>query len=232
MAEELSYRRLCELVREEKSTNNLVTLAKDFEMSASSLIFKMHNDAQASSNVEAKREHENAMRLLSSLLRLRRQKVVFRALNEGHKHETAGMTEGDHALFDRVCGIMEEEDVRSAKVVSGKAVMEMNAAASAPVAAMANGEVWHAGDKITGEGNGGNGTAIGKGAENANDGENTVASEVRDNLKRLRIIKDVKAYRGADGSTVGPFKIGDEVPLPLEEADLLVRGRLAESIEN
>ncbi len=207
MADELTYRKLCELSREEKATNSLVGLPPDFESTASALIATMNELASRSPSVEAKRECENAARMLSTLLRMRRQKIVFRALNEGHKHETSGMTDGDHALFDRACSLFEEEDLRVAKTISGKKIENADA-------------------------DGGNGPLSPPAAAVlANGGESTVASAVAINLKRLRIIKDVKAYRASDGSTVGPFKIGDEIPLAPQEADLLVRGRLAENVD-
>lgn len=209
MAEELTYRKLCELCREEKSTNSLVALPPDFEGTACDLVGRMEGIAASAQNAEAKREYENAQRLLAMLLRIRRQKIVFRALNEGQKHETSGMTEGDHALFDRVCALVEQEDLRVAKAVSGR-----NGSGSIGAGAP---------DGINGYGVSASFAAEG--------GEGASAAVVSNTLKRLRIIKDVKAYRGADGSTVGPFKIGDEVPLAMGEADLLVRGRLAESIE-
>jgi DNA replication initiation complex subunit (GINS family) len=182
-------------------------MPEDFEQSASMLISKMGEDSGKAPGAEPKREFENAQRLLSMLLRIRRQKVVFRALNEGQKHETVGMTVADHALFDRICGLVEEEDLRVAKIVGGGKTPPEEGARHRhnedirPIAAAA-----------------------------ANAGEITTATEASNTLKRLRIIKEVKAYRSADGSTVGPFKIGDEVPLAAMEATLLVRGRLAEEI--
>ena len=49
-------------------------------------------------------------------------------------------------------------------------------------------------------------------------------------LKKVRFTKDVPAYKGADSQTFGPFKSGDEGDLPAEEAEWLLRGKLAESI--
>lgn len=213
MSEDLTYRKLCELCREEKSTNSLIALPPDFEEGACALIGRMSDDSQKAPSAEAKREYENAQRLLAMLLRIRRQKVVFRALNDGQKHETAGMTEGDHALFDRMCSLVEQDDVRVAKTVSGRKTPAGNVGTGA--------EFQGAGQAAPDA----------QASFSGQEGENSIAAEVSNSLKRLRIIKDVKAYRGADGSTVGPFKIGDEVPLAGGEADLLVRGRLAESIE-
>ena len=49
-------------------------------------------------------------------------------------------------------------------------------------------------------------------------------------LKKVRFTKDVPAYKGANSQTFGPFRNGEEGDLPAEEAEWLLRGKLAESI--
>lgn len=203
MAEELTYRRLCDLCREEKGTNNLIALPTDFEQSAATLIAKMKGDADASGNLDAAHEHLNAVRLYSSLMRMRRQKIVFRALQDGVRHETAGMTDGEHALFDRMSAIILEEEKRSASSINSKIP-----AVAARAAALVGAEIPKAA------------TAEQAGTASPSGGE----------FKKLRILKEVPSYRSADGITLGPYRIGDEVPLPPQEAEWMVRGRLAEEI--
>ena len=79
MAEEWSYRRLCDTYREEKSTNSLVTLPSDFHRSLQDVVHGLQSKANAGSP-DSSRELENARRQAWVLMRLRRQKIVMRAL--------------------------------------------------------------------------------------------------------------------------------------------------------
>jgi hypothetical protein len=56
-------------------------------------------------------------------------------------------------------------------------------------------------------------------------------AESGDRLKKVRFTKDVPAYRGADSQTFGPFKSGQEETLPPQEADWLLKGKLAQVVE-
>ncbi len=47
-------------------------------------------------------------------------------------------------------------------------------------------------------------------------------------LKKVRFTKDVPSYKGANSQTFGPFKTGEEGALPSEEAEWLLKGKLAE----
>jgi DNA replication initiation complex subunit (GINS family) len=58
----------------------------------------------------------------------------------------------------------------------------------------------------------------------------TIAAEV-ETLKveqRLFVLKDVDEFVGLDGKAYGPFKNGDVVDIPHEEADMLVKMKAAE----
>ena len=57
------------------------------------------------------------------------------------------------------------------------------------------------------------------------------AQEQGSRLKKVRFTKDVPAYMGTNSQTFGPFKNGDEGTLPPEEAEWLLRGKLAEPSE-
>jgi DNA replication initiation complex subunit (GINS family) len=50
-------------------------------------------------------------------------------------------------------------------------------------------------------------------------------------VKKVRFLKEVQAYIGANHETFGPFKPGEEGKLPSEEADLLLKQRMAEIVE-
>jgi len=66
--------------------------------------------------------------------------------------------------------------------------------------------------------------------------DSTVASqqirppEPEGGIKKLRILKEIPAFKGADNSVYGPYKPGEEQALPPSEAEILLRGKLAETI--
>ncbi len=57
------------------------------------------------------------------------------------------------------------------------------------------------------------------------------SSPQADNFKKVRFIKDVPAYKGANNETFGPFRPGEESQLPHGEAEWLLKGKLAETVE-
>jgi DNA replication initiation complex subunit (GINS family) len=50
----------------------------------------------------------------------------------------------------------------------------------------------------------------------------------RDNIKRVRLLKNISPYKGLDEKVYGPFKEGEEVELPPEEAQWLLKEKMAE----
>ncbi len=48
--------------------------------------------------------------------------------------------------------------------------------------------------------------------------------------RRVRILKDISAYKGLDDQTYGPFREGDELSLPGAEAEWLLKSRMAEIV--
>jgi DNA replication initiation complex subunit (GINS family) len=47
-------------------------------------------------------------------------------------------------------------------------------------------------------------------------------------LKRLQIVKEIPAYRGADSVVYGPFKAGETAMLPSSEAEWMLKGGMAQ----
>ncbi|MFA5077045.1 MAG: hypothetical protein WC488_01320 [Candidatus Micrarchaeia archaeon] len=45
---------------------------------------------------------------------------------------------------------------------------------------------------------------------------------------RLKVVKTIDAYKGFDNNIYGPFKEGEEISLPEEEAELLLKSKMAE----
>jgi DNA replication initiation complex subunit (GINS family) len=50
----------------------------------------------------------------------------------------------------------------------------------------------------------------------------------KDNIKRLRLLKDISPYKGLDDRVYGPFKSGEKVELPSGEAQWLLKEKMAE----
>ncbi|MBI2079885.1 DNA replication complex GINS family protein [Candidatus Micrarchaeota archaeon] len=48
--------------------------------------------------------------------------------------------------------------------------------------------------------------------------------------RRVKVLKDVEQYKGIDNNIYGPFKVGEEINLPEEEANWLLKTKIAESI--
>ena len=47
-------------------------------------------------------------------------------------------------------------------------------------------------------------------------------------VRKVRILKDIEPYTGLDKAVYGPFRSGEERVLPMQEADWLLKSRLAE----
>ncbi|MCK4319908.1 DNA replication complex GINS family protein [Candidatus Micrarchaeota archaeon] len=59
---------------------------------------------------------------------------------------------------------------------------------------------------------------------------NSFWTEKKENIKRIKILKDITAYKGSDGKIYGPY-VGDQlVELPEEEAAILLKDNLAENV--
>jgi len=108
MAEEWSYHRLCDVYREEKSTNSLVPLASDFHRSLQEML--SHLQLKVSESHDNVKELDNARRQIRLLMRLRRQKLMMRASMEQAGTEPEGMTASEKSLYDRIRGMYSEED--------------------------------------------------------------------------------------------------------------------------
>ncbi|MEM3432080.1 MAG: hypothetical protein QXF86_03420 [Candidatus Bilamarchaeaceae archaeon] len=59
--------------------------------------------------------------------------------------------------------------------------------------------------------------------------ENVVKQCEETHLK-VKIIKDIEAYKGLDGNTYGPYKQDEIVSLPKEEVEWLIKAKMAEMV--
>jgi len=50
------------------------------------------------------------------------------------------------------------------------------------------------------------------------------------NIRKVKLLKDVDPYKGLDNNVYGPYRSGEEIELPPEEAEWLLKARLAEMV--
>jgi DNA replication initiation complex subunit (GINS family) len=189
VAEEISYKRLRDLAREEKAQPGLSALPPEFYSSIQSFLSSKFSEVETNRSLMQMREFENAVAVIKEISAIRQQKILFKAIRNGGVHgKTDDMTREEHELYDRFSTVIGEErgrlDALLSRFESGKHRREAPAPSPAP-----------------------------------------------SRLKKVRFTKDVPAYKGADSQTFGPFKNGDEGALPPEEAEWLLKGKLAELVE-
>jgi DNA replication initiation complex subunit (GINS family) len=196
VAEELTYKRLRDLCREEKAQPGLVSLAPEFYSSIEEFLSSRFSEMESTRSVMQMREFENAVATIKEISSIRQQKILFKAIRSGGSHATGEMTREEHELYDRFCAVLEDESQRMAQMLSRfESGRGRSQAARQPQQEAAK-----------------------PGAE-------------ENNFKKVRFIKDVPAYKGANNETFGPFKPGEESALPKTEADWLLRGKLAEDTQ-
>ena len=206
MSDELTYKRLRDLAREEKVQPTLVALPPDFYTDISAFLSTRFSEMESSRSVMQMREFENAVAIIREISTIRQQKILFKAIRNGGAHTgTDLMTKDEHELYDRFCAVL--EDARSGLETLLQQYESKKKAASAP-------QTREEGAKAP------------QGAEKE---PNVVAAA--SSLKKVRFLKEVPAYKGPNNETLGPFKPGEEGQLPTSEADWLTRGKLAEALE-
>lgn len=197
MADELTYKRLRDLLREEKSLPSLAKIPQDYYVSVEAFLSSTFSQMESGHSVMQMREFENATSVIREISLIRQQKILFKALRNGGEHTKAeDMTREEHEVYDRFCHVVEEENNRLGTLLSR---FQHSRANAAPV------------------------------QKQEPSSEKKEAQGSR--LKKVRFTKDVQAYIGMNKERFGPFKPGEEGTLPSDEAELLLRERLAEPVE-
>jgi len=62
------------------------------------------------------------------------------------------------------------------------------------------------------------------------DGSIEEVEKTREEQLKVKVIKDIEAYKGLDGNVYGPFKKEELVSLPKAEVDWLVKAKIAEMV--
>jgi DNA replication initiation complex subunit (GINS family) len=194
MAEPLDYKKLRDLIREEKASPGLVKLPNEFMASLEAFLSSKFSEMEETRSILQMKEFENAVGIVREMLSIRQQKILFKAIRSGGSHEqTEDMTESEHALYDRFAAVIAEErerlDEMLGKFERRRSPQQAGAAQPQP------------------------------------EQKPPVA------LKRVRFVKEVPAYVGQNNETFGPFKAGEEGQLPPGEADWLLKGKLAETVD-
>jgi DNA replication initiation complex subunit (GINS family) len=208
VGEELSYKKLRDMLREEKTNPALIRLPEDYYPSVAEFLSKSFSSMEASRSVMQMREFENATAIIREHALIRRQKILFKALRSGGAHgKTDEMTREEHETYDRFCGIVQEEDSRLGRMLSR---FESRKKA-------ADGES----------------TSV---TQEEPKGENIPlahihAIPVQTALTKVRFIKEMAAYIGANKERLGPFRAGEEGLLPKGEAELLLKEKAAELLQ-
>jgi len=196
VAEELTYKRLRDLAREEKTKPGLVNLQPEFYSSIEAFLSSQFSEMESGRSVLQMREFENSVAVIKEISSIRQQKILFKAIRSGGRHEKAeDMTREEHELYDRFCAVL--EDSRG----SLEAMLARYQSRKAPAGAS---QTKPMGEATTQSGN---------------------------SIKKVRFVKDVPAYKGPNNETLGPFRPGEESALSLQEADWLIKGKLAEMVE-
>ena len=205
MSEDLTYKRLRDLAREEKVQPGLVALPPEFYGEISTFLSSRFSEMESTRSVMQMREFENAVAIIREISAIRQQKILFKAIRDGGAHSgTDSMTKDEHELYDRFCAVI--EDARSGLETL---LMQYESKKKTPNQRREEGAA--------------------KAASDAQKGASVVAPA--SSLKKVRFLKEVPAYKGPNNETLGPFKPGEEGQLPQSEADWLLRGKLAESLE-
>ncbi len=185
MSEGWTYRRLCDAYREERSSNALTKLDANFTSTLDALVRELA--AKAGEDAQAHRELENARKQAMALMRLRRQKIIMRALTAQEGPEPDGLSANEHELYERTRAICTEEDAKLGETLYGKREKRAGTLGAGP----------------------------------ALDGSL---------MKKIKVLKEIPAYRGADTATYGPFSAGQEIELPEGEAGWMLKGNFAKEL--
>jgi len=109
MAEELTYKRLRDMEREEKAQPGLPALPPEFYASVEAFLSSKFSEMESSRSVMQMHEFENAVAVIKEISSIRQQKILTIAIRSGGAHSATGeMTREEHELYDRFCAVLED----------------------------------------------------------------------------------------------------------------------------
>ena len=105
----MTYKRLRDLAREERTKPGLVSLQPEFYTSIEAFLSSKFSTLESGRSVLEMREFENSVAIIREISSIRRQKILFKAIRSGGRHGKADdMTREEHELYDRFCAIIED----------------------------------------------------------------------------------------------------------------------------
>ncbi len=113
----LSYSDLRDLQRNERENANLVSLPKDFFTQVSDFTSSKKSSISTNSSISELREYENLTKTIKEIISLRQKKILFRALKSS-EHDSTGMTDEEHRLYDRVLECLKEGNLEMDAMLS------------------------------------------------------------------------------------------------------------------
>jgi len=204
--EEITYERLRRIQQKERASGMLVELPKSFYSSASSHIQDLRKQIRQEFKMEKAKEYENTVKILRDIIGIRTQKILLRAMRAASSDETpGGITPEERDFFERV-----KTDVKNNQTVFEKLI---NPPESPSVATC---EIPVPKSVITPE---------------ASESEKVETGPSIASGLRVKFVKEIPQFVGADMNKYGPFKQGEVACLPSDVADLLFKRSIAERFE-
>ncbi len=199
MAEVITYETLREIQRNERRSEKLSDLSDDFYESVNSYLNRDAHDEVTQT------ELRNAREIIMDIKERRERKILNQALRAVRANEQADineMTSAEKKLFDEIVNVL----------IKYKETIENNGK--------------------SGETNGKSAESKSEESEDTSENDNTPINEPenekgKDYIK-VKILEDVPQIVGADLEDYGPFKAGDIVELPAENAKIFIESGKAE----
>lgn len=206
--EELNYEVLRRIQAKERGPA-LAQIPENFYELASALLTR----CRAEQNF---REYENVLKILKYIHSRRQEKIVTAAINSPRGVESPSeMTAREHVLYGSVLEILkaDEDEFKRAISLGSENVVRAQAANIAVETAGAGSEQV---------------AAVAVVAAGASVAAAHAVQGIERPEMRLLITKDIAEFVGLNGRTYGPFKSGDIIDIPPEEADILIKMKAAE----
>ncbi|OIO21226.1 hypothetical protein COV61_04865 [Candidatus Micrarchaeota archaeon CG11_big_fil_rev_8_21_14_0_20_47_5] len=105
----LTYSDLRELQRKERESATLFSLPKEYFSQVFEFLRERKSSISTDSSISELREFDNVQKTVKDIISLRQKKILFRAL-KGAEHDSSGMTEEEHKLYDEVRECLKKTD--------------------------------------------------------------------------------------------------------------------------
>lgn len=216
----ITYETLFDLLRKEKSRDELQSLPERFYADVAAFLERKHAEAAGSgaAGQRASIEYENIKKIMRELYERRERKLLLLALNKAR-------TEG--ALIDQSVLMPQEKalfETLVAELTKSKTDTLAMLGSAAPAIQTAVEQPTPAAPKTTPPPD----PATATDAE-GDDEKKVEKGAVADGTK-VKFLSDVPKFYGPGKQLFGPYKAGDEAALPDKIAQILIRKKRAESL--